>query len=209
MIEHPEIEELSSWLDERLPEGEASDLAAHLAQCDACRRRADGLDRVRRRLAALERVAPRAELPPALGSVLGGEGWRRRRPPVLSIWSPIATGVFVLLGLGVILLWFSQQSARRLEETVATATATAAQVRSLAGREFRLVAGAWTEAGVAADAPRRSVAADEPLARELYASVPGLAEAVARGERWVLHWRGETVELTPPAQRKGSMPASE
>lgn len=165
---HLSDELLSAYLDGELKETKAERVERHLEACSGCRARIDGLRRVVRSLARLERAAP----PPVLARrverriALEGHGSTmlerlENRLQGLPLDSPMVATFAVVLALGVIIYAFSHHVAHHRSD-VSLQMAAPEAVEGLMeeigaveidGRHLERRGEAWVEAGLGAAGP--------------------------------------------------------
>jgi len=216
MSDHATIEDLSSYLDEQLSRAELREIEQHLARCELCAKRCDGMRKVVASLRNLEHLAP----PPTLDQTmvrrlsLGSErgGLYERLESTLSIFerqSPLLGlfGVVIALAMFMLFLSVAVERARNAtipvvfedpdfmsEEPLGDAAAPAIRVE-LAGRVMLRDGDVWIEEGVDPARLGRILEAHSPAGRELIARHPELAELDALDGPAIIELDGEIVEL--------------
>jgi len=136
-VTHRDVEQrLDAYVDGELPESEARDLAAHLAECRDCTARHDALVALRATIAAQAPyhgadAALRGRVRASLRAAAGGG----RRPGLMS-WRPLA--VAAMLAVVAVGAW--QLSAARAERDTVARDVLASHVRSLLGEHLTDVA---------------------------------------------------------------------
>lgn len=211
MNAHPTVDLLSAWVDGELAGAERREVEEHLGDCGHCRGRVADFDRLAVALRSLEAAAPPAELGATVLRLASAEARRlhapRRRAPqaALAAPPPLAMGVAVLAALAVAVVWFAYQKAAgeaahrgapwQVGPAVQAGDAPAPPVR----RQWVHRAGCWVELGTDPGAVARKLQAADPDVEAIAGEVPELRHWLERGERLVLRWRGETVEVLPAA----------
>lgn len=159
---HLSDELLSTYLDGELPAGRAGAVEHHLASCAGCQARLDGMRRVVRSLARLERVSP----PPLLAqrverrvALLGRERTLTERLETrlrgLTLDSPMVVTFAVVLALAAILYFFSQGVANRRGDVALRVAAPEAvsglrgalEAVEIEGRRLRREGDVWVQEG--------------------------------------------------------------
>ncbi len=213
MSRHATAEELSSYLDQELEPVRLRLVKSHLAECDDCRRKVEGLRGLVGELQLLERI----QLPPALDLYLerrivleprrrdwleSAEG--RLRGLVLQ---PSLGFTFALvIALASILYLFADWSDLRLRRSVLILRpplpiSEAPVAGDLGGRSFEKFDDQWWESGLDPQISPETIAI-EVLAAEseegarLRLSLPGLEGLLAEGPV-VLRSEGRVVRLLP------------
>lgn len=210
---HLSDELLSAYLDGELKEPNAERVERHLEACSGCRARIDGLRRVVRSLARLERAAP----PPVLARrverriALEGHGSTmlerlENRLQGLPMDSPLVATFAVVLALGVIIYAFSHHVAHHRGDVslqIAAPEAVEGLMEEIGaveidGRSLVRSGDQWMEEGLAAEA-ERTVGFDSPEGLALRQDHPWIEELLTLTGAHRIHFRddsGQAVLLT-------------
>lgn len=193
MSRHATAEDLSAYLDREMEPIRLRLVKEHLEECEECRERAGGMQRLVRDLRRLERLEP----PPTLGSSLRRRIRLQKRPKAmvdrlesrlggLSL-QPSITFTFALVFAFAAILYLFAGSLDRYERLRIPvlrpdpAPAQPSATREVAGRSFHSVDGIWREEGLAAGTEAQTVALGTPAADELLRRYPDLGSLLADG----------------------------
>jgi hypothetical protein len=222
MSVHCTVEALSTYVDSELPDSERRGLEAHIDECEECRLRLDRLHGVVGQLRRIEEVAApptlgwqvQRQVRLESGKVPLRQSFEDRLSRLVR--QPLMAPLFaVIVAIGAILYLFSLGVARQTasetrvviggvepssvtEEPPAPSSGTGADSLesslTIAGREFLLVEGVWTEVGLEDRLPeeRLDLATDGALP-------PALEELGRRGGRYRLMIDGRVVEIVVSA----------
>ena len=205
MIVHENVELLSSFVDDELEPPVKAAVESHLADCQPCRHRIEGLRRVVGELQALDVVAPPVEMATRVRRAVLFDsretGVLRRTEESLRRWSdqPLLLPLFgVVTAMAVLLYLFSAWSERSREPGTRVVVAppteegvvAPAQPRRVGDRLFALVEGRWVEEGLDPTAVVASV--DLVVPREEWAALEVFRPL---GGRVVLRHEGRPLEV--------------
>ncbi len=208
---HLSEELLSAYLDGELKETKAQKVERHLEACSGCRARIDGLRRVVRSLARLERAAP----PPVLARrverriALEGRGSSmferlEDRLQGLPLDSPMVATFAVVLALGVIIYAFSHHVAHHRGD-VSLQMASPEAVEGLMeeigaveidGRHLERRGEAWVEEGLAGAEPDEAATTEATASAVEVIAFDSVEGAAVRAEH---PWVEELLTLTGAA----------
>jgi len=188
---HPLREEdLSAYLDGRLPTARSARLEEHLAACEPCRQRLEGLRAVVEGLRALPSMAaPRsfALRPEQVTSPARPMAWAQRASAFGPAGAAAAAALLFIVLVGVDLGTMRGGGPEAVETEKAGAQAYGAEVPGLSAApaptpQERSAADAQEEAG----APAATAEAPAPAEAPAEATPPGGAEEEGGAGRWVL-----------------------
>lgn len=215
MSEHVTIEDLSAYLDRQLTRAELLEIEKHLAECELCAKRCDGMRRVMSSLKHLEHLAPPSTLDQTVARRIALTSERvdlyERLESSLSIFerqSSLLALFAVVIALAVIMLLFSVAVERAQHATIpvvfqdpdfrgeeSLGDAAHSTRLEIAGRVLIRDGDAWIEEGVDPARVDRVLEADSAAARELITQHPELAELDSLDLPAIIALNGEIVEL--------------
>lgn len=162
MTRHSSVEELSIYLDDRLAEPELRRLESHLAECEDCRRRLEGMRRVVRGLERLERTAPPPQLTHQVEQQVRFEVGRERfldkverRLGVMTAQPSILPIFALVVALAAIVYLFAYGLERHQQRGVPVILEPPPASRQIEDRVFEYRGGAWRQVGSEGADPTR------------------------------------------------------
>lgn len=214
MSDHATIEDLSAYLDRQLTRAELLEIEKHLAECELCAKRCEGMRRVMSSLRHLEHLAPPSTLDQTVARRISLRGQRvglyERLESSLSIFerqSSLLALFGVVIALAMFMLFLSVAVERAQNATIPVvfqdpdflseeSLGDDAETRlEVAGRVLLRDGDTWIEEGVDPARVDRVLEADSAAARELIAQHPELAEVAALDRPAIIALDGEIVEL--------------
>lgn len=205
LTSHLSDELLSAYLDGELKETKAERVEQHLEACSGCRARVDGLRRVVRSLARLERAAPPPVLARRVERRIALEGRPssmlerlENRLRVLPLDSPLVATFAVVLALGVIIYAFSHHvSHHRGDVSLQMAAPEAVEglmeeieAVEIDGRAMERRGDVWVEEGLGAEAATEVIPFDSPRGAALRAEHPWVEELLTLTGAAAVEFRG-------------------
>ncbi|MCB1035658.1 MAG: zf-HC2 domain-containing protein, partial [Acidobacteria bacterium] len=198
-----------AYVDRELPPVHLRLVEEHLAECDECRQRADGMRSLVSDLRRLERLAP----PPTLGATLHRRIVLRPRPRGLverlesrlgglSLQPSVGFTFALVLAFAAILYFFAdsleRHERRRIPVLRPDPPATSEEtVREAAGRTFELREDTWYERGLKDGGELTELGSDDPAYAEVVSAFPDLRGLLAEGTAVELLHDGKPLRLTP------------
>lgn len=210
MSRHATAEDLSAYLDRELEPVRLRLVEEHLGECDECRERADGMQRLVRDLRRLERLEP----PPVLGRSLHRRiVLQPRSKNLLDRFETRLGGItlqpsvgftFALVFAFAVILYLFAGSLERQERLripvlrpypPPAAEEVLRQLRS--GLTLRREGSLYREVGLPESAAVTEISAADPRARPILEGYPRLGEILREGLSIELEHDGEVVRLVP------------